>query len=62
MQLITVKNLKIFIKAKDKDEWIWNSFDSFILYKDDKYINDYDRFLMQFFLLKKRRDKIFFYL
>lgn len=51
----------IYVKQKDKDEWIWNSFDPFILYKDDKYINDYDSFSDAVFFAKEKEGiKIFF--
>ncbi|KAE9630264.1 C39 family peptidase [Defluviitalea raffinosedens] len=52
----------VYVKQKNTDEWIWNSFDPYILFENDKYINDYDSFSDAVFFAKEKEGRKIFYL
>ncbi|WP_058486407.1 C39 family peptidase [Defluviitalea phaphyphila] len=50
-----------YVTEKDKDEWIFDNFKPFILYRDNKFINDYDTFSEAvFFAKEKEKSEIYF--
>ena len=56
------KHKDVYVKHKNNDEWIWNSFDPYILFENDKYINDYDSFSDAVFFAKEKEGRKIFYL
>ncbi|NLK20569.1 MAG: hypothetical protein GX308_00475 [Epulopiscium sp.] len=50
-----------YVKKTDKDEWIWNNFDAFILYEEDRFINDYTNFSEAIFFAKERENSRIYY-
>ncbi|NLM12556.1 MAG: hypothetical protein GX209_02260, partial [Epulopiscium sp.] len=54
------KHKDVYVKEKNKDEWIWNSFDPYILFENDKYINDYDSFSDAVFFAKEKEGRKIF--